>query len=109
MSSSPPLACTLNAADHAKRAADLRSLGRDALVAAEAGQRQVVLRFRSDPDIRERVEHLVAGESQCCGFLTFDVADEQGTTALTVRAPAGGEATMHDLASSIASGRERDG
>jgi hypothetical protein len=101
MSNALPIACTLDAAEHAQREADLRSLGRDGLVAVERGERQVILRFRPDPVLRARVEDIAAAESTCCAFLVFEVLDEDGRIALRVTAPEGGEQAMHDLASLI--------
>jgi hypothetical protein len=102
MSNSLPIACTLDAAEHAKREADLRGLGRDGLVSVERGKREVVLRFRPDPAIRARVEEAAAAESSCCAFLSFEVVDEETATALKVTAPEGGEPTMHELATLVA-------
>jgi hypothetical protein len=104
MSQSVPIACTLDAAEQAQRAVELRSLGQDGLLSVDRGKRRVVLRFRPDPDIRKRVEHIAAAESRCCAFLSFEVADTEGATALTVIAPEGGEATMHELAALLAQG-----
>jgi hypothetical protein len=102
MTNALPIACTLDAAEHAKREGDLRSLGRDGLVAVERGEREVLLRFRPDPSLRARVEQIAAAESSCCAFLSFEVVDEPGVTALKVTAPEGGEPTMHELATLIA-------
>jgi hypothetical protein len=102
MSESAPIACTLDESEQRERALELRSLGHDGLLSIDRGEQRVVLRFRPDPDIRERVERIAAAESRCCAFLRFEVADTEGATALTVVAPAGGEATMHELASRIA-------
>jgi hypothetical protein len=104
MSEPVPIACTLDASEQRQRAVELRSLGHDGLLSIDRGKQRVLLRFRPDPDIRERVERLAAAESRCCAFLRFEVADTDGATALTVVAPEGGEATMHELASRIAQG-----
>jgi hypothetical protein len=102
MSKSVPIACTLNAEERPRRGTELRSLGRDGLLSIERGEQRVVLRFRPEAAIRERVEAIAAAESKCCAFLSFDVADAGDATALTVIAPDGGEAMMHELASLIA-------
>jgi hypothetical protein len=88
-----PIACTLSAADIPARAADVRALGRDGLESADFDGRRAILRFRDDAAIRERVERFVAGESECCAFLSFTT---DGAT-VTIAAPAGGESTLADL------------
>lgn len=93
-----PIACTLSPADMPRRAADIRALGRDALVAVERSEASATLRFRRDPDIRDRLEAIVAAESECCAFIDFELADGDDAIVLTLRAPDGGEPGMHMLA-----------
>ena len=95
-----PIACTLDAAEMPQRAADIRALGRDGLVAVERGERSVTLRFRRDPAVRERLEAVVAAESSCCAFLDFGLAAESDAgSVLTIAAPEGAEPALHDLVS----------
>ena len=101
-----PIACTLDAAQMKVRGEDIRALGRDALWAVERGERRVTLRFRPGPEIRARVESIVAAESSCCAFLDFTLADEENATVLTIATPEGGEATMSDLADLFAAEAE---
>jgi ABC-type uncharacterized transport system YnjBCD substrate-binding protein len=98
----PPIACTLDPAEMPQRGDEIRALGRDGLEAVERGERHVTLRFRPDPAIRKRVEGIVAAESRCCAFLDFTLADADDATVLTVAAPEGGEATMHELSDMFA-------
>jgi hypothetical protein len=95
---SPPVACSLDAAEMAQRGAEIRALGRDGLVSVERGERRVTLRFRPDTALRRRVEGIAAAESRCCGFLDFDLAVEEDATVLAIEAPEGGEPTLHELA-----------
>ena len=63
------IACSLTAADHRRRLADLGELTRDALldrIPIEGG-----IRLTFDAKARERVEAFVAAESDCCPFLTM--------------------------------------
>jgi hypothetical protein len=103
----PPIACTLDPAEMPQRGDEIRALVRDGLEAVERGERHVTLRFRPDPAIRKRVEGIVAAESSCCAFLDFTVSDTDGATVLTIAAPEGGEATMHELANLFAAGSGR--
>jgi hypothetical protein len=95
---SPPIACTLDPAQMSQRGDEIRALGRDGLEAVERGELSVTLHFRRDPSIRARMEAIVAAESRCCAFLDFKIAREEDATALTIVAPEGGEAAMHQLA-----------
>jgi hypothetical protein len=93
-----PIACTLDRAKMRQRGEDLRALGRAALTAVERGERHVALRFRPHPGIRERVEQLVAAESQCCAFLDFTITHERDATVVTIVSPPDGAPVMHELA-----------
>src|SRR5918992_6024763 len=92
-----PIPCTLAPGEMPQRGDEIRALGRDGLEVVERGERHVTLRFRRDPAIRERVEGIVAAESRCCAFLDFEIALEDDVTAVTIVAPGGGEAAMHQL------------
>ena len=61
-----------------------------------------MLRFRPDPSVRERVEAVVAAESDCCAFLDFEVAHDDDATVLTISAPNGGAEMVHELAAALA-------
>jgi hypothetical protein len=105
MSETAPIACTLSPADMPQRAADIRALGRDALLAVEGSEARATLRFRRDPATRARVETIIAAESKCCAFIDFELADAGDAIVLTLEAPAGGEAAMHMLADLFAVNR----
>src|SRR4051812_46115031 len=90
-----PLACSLNGADLAARGAEIRDVGRAALLGAEAEDARAVLRFR--PESRERVAAIVAKEAECCAFLTMRLDEEADAVRLTIEAPPGGEPVMHEL------------
>jgi hypothetical protein len=102
----PPIACVLDAGQLKTRREEIRALGRAGLTAVERGERRVTLRFRPDPAIRERVEHIVAAESMCCAFLDFRLADEEDATVVTIAAPEGGEPVVHGLADLFAADAE---
>jgi hypothetical protein len=98
MSETPPIACTLSPADMPQRAAEIRALGRDALLGVERSEARAILRFRRDAAVRARVEAIVGAESKCCPFIAFDLADAEDAIVLTLEAPDGGQAAMHVLA-----------
>ena len=102
MSQPLPIACTLSAADRRARGAELRALGHDGLVDVTDEAGRAVLRFRPDPAIRERVEALVAAESECCAFLDFRLEHGAEATVLTISAPNGGAEMVYELATALA-------
>ena len=94
-----PIACTLSPAQMKGRGDDIRALGRAALVSVECGERHATLGFRPGPEVRERVEAIVAAEAECCAFLDFAVSvGDEDATMVTIEAPEGGEATVRGLA-----------
>ena len=102
MSDPLPIACTLGATDLRARGEELRALGGDGLLDATEEPGRAVLRFRPDPAVRERVEALVAAESECCAFLDFRVEHDDLATVLTISAPNGGAEMVHALTAALA-------
>ena len=102
MSRPLPIACSLSAEDLAVRGAELRALGGDGLVDATEEPGGAVLRFRPDPSVRERVEAVVAAESECCAFLDFELEHGEDATVLTISSPNGGAEMVHELAAVLA-------
>jgi hypothetical protein len=97
-----PIACTLTPGQMKERMAEYRALGRDGLLAVDRAERRATLRFRRDPDVRRRVDELVANESRCCAFLDYRVDEGPDAIALVITAPEGGEAVLGDLAGVLA-------
>ena len=75
----------------------MRSIGKGALVEAETSGPRATLQFQPDAATRERLEAIVAAESECCSFLTFGLAAEEGRLVLTIQAPEGGVPVMQEL------------
>jgi hypothetical protein len=96
---SPPVACTLTAAELPARAAELRALGEDALLSSSVDGGRAVLRFRGDAEAR--VSAAVAAERECCAFLRFDVERDGDELVLTIVAPDGAAETAGELAASF--------
>jgi hypothetical protein len=78
------IACTLNPAQLRDRVAVIDSLASDALLGQENIAGGVRSRFRDTPDVEDRVRELVAAESSCCGFLSFDVGRRDGELRLEI-------------------------
>ena len=102
MSQPLPIACTLSAGALEARGAELRVLGGDGLVDVAQGPTRADLYFRPDPEIRERVDAIVAAESECCAFLDFRVEHGDEATVLTISAPNGGAEMVHELVAALA-------
>ena len=80
------LACTLTGADREQRAREWAQLRADALVCEERDAHSVTSCWRPDAGVRERLEALIAAESECCPFLSFAFRDHPRllVTVLTV-------------------------
>jgi hypothetical protein len=102
MSRELPIACTLSGAELASRVAEIRALGEHALLDATEAPGRAVLTFRPDADVRERLEAIVAAESECCAFLDFDLERGAEAAVLTISAPNGGSEVVHELAGAFA-------
>jgi hypothetical protein len=92
-----PIACSLSATELPVRQTQMAVLGRDALVAARVAGTHAELRFAAGAGVRERVQRLVAAESQCCAFLTMRLDDAPGEVRLTIDAPEDAEPVLGEL------------
>jgi hypothetical protein len=99
MTAETPIACSLSADELPVRLAELRSIGKDALLSVSP---QGTLRFRADAATRARLEAMIAAESQCCPFLRFELAEDGGALVLSVTAPEGAEPLARDLVNAFA-------
>jgi hypothetical protein len=79
-----PIACTLSPAQMRERAAVIASLTGDALIAQDEIAGGVRTRFRDAPGIEQRLRELVAAESDCCAFLSFEIGRHDGELWLDV-------------------------
>ena len=97
MTAELPIACSLTAGDLNHRLAEIAGMGRDGLLEAELVGADATLRFADRPGIRERLDRIVAAESECCAFLTMGVRAEGDVLTLTISAPAGAELAVQEL------------
>ncbi|MGH8573832.1 MAG: hypothetical protein ACREX8_14850 [Gammaproteobacteria bacterium] len=98
-----PIACTLAVDDRPVRIAAARELGERALVGVDVQDRRALLRFDGE---RERVEELVAAESECCAFFEFAPTADDEKTELVILAPEGAEPLLRGLVAAIVAGWE---
>jgi hypothetical protein len=82
---SEPLACSLSGPDLEKRLSEIAAIGERAVRVGDE------LRFPADASTRERLEGIIAAESHCCAFLSFDLRESGDDLVLTIGAPADGE------------------
>src|SRR4051812_32810901 len=97
MAAELPIACSLTATELPSRLAEMAALGAAALVAARQDAAHAELRFTAGPDVRERVEAIVAAESQCCAFMTMRVTERPGVVVLSIDAPEGAEVALAEF------------
>ena len=97
MSTELPIACSLTAAELGPRVDEMRALGDAALVDVETEPARATLRFAAARGVRERVDAVVAAESECCAFLTMRVDEDPDRVVLTIEAPAGAELVLEEM------------
>jgi len=83
-----PIACTLSPAGMTTRLALIDALAADGQLDRTATETGLRVRLRDTPEIERRTRELVAAESQCCAFLDFELAREDGDLVLDVAGPA---------------------
>ncbi|HVL96818.1 MAG TPA: hypothetical protein VM266_13245 [Solirubrobacteraceae bacterium] len=97
MTTELPIACSLTATDLRARLAEMRALGRDALLDVRRDGPHALLRFAAAPGVRERVAAIAAAEARCCSFLALRVDVTPGAVTLEATAPAGAEAALVEI------------
>lgn len=99
MTSVPPIACSLGADERSTRLDELSAMGKDALLSVSPGG---ALGFRRNDTTRERLEAIIAAESQCCPFLSFALHETADELVLSISAPEGAEPLAADLVNAFA-------
>ena len=83
--STKDLACSLGPAEFRRRLGTIRELTRRAL--RKRDRKGLQLRLAYDAGAETEVRELVGMERQCCGFLDFQMAWEDGGFLVTITAP----------------------
>ena len=102
MNDPDPIACSLDGEELERRVAAATAVGRAALISHESANGRHRLRFRSTPEIRERLEAIVEAERSCCPFLRLELTLEGDAILLRIEAPARAESTAAGLAAAFA-------
>jgi hypothetical protein len=92
-----PIACSLSATELPVRLAEIAGLGRAALLDVRQDGTHAQLRFAAGAGVRERVDAVVAAETQCCAFLEMRVSDDPDAVVLNIAAPKGAEVVLAEL------------
>lgn len=89
------IACTLSAGDFKERVVGIRDLARRSLLSSRRERLRLHLTY--GPEARNAVRDLVARESECCAFLSFDLRHDDREVSLTVTAPVAAAAAADEL------------
>ena len=92
-----PIACTLSAADYARRMRDTRELARRALVSRQPILDGARLTFAPGADIERRLRTIIAAEARCCAFLRMDLRRATDALVLEVTGPAEADPIIAEL------------
>jgi hypothetical protein len=101
MSEPAPPSCSLSQADLERRLEAIAAIGEDGLTGSGIEEGRNVLRFRAEPEIRRRLEDLVAAEAKCCSFLGLELAEADGELRLSIDAPADAQDVADGLAAAF--------
>lgn len=80
------ISCTLGAGDFQQRVTDIQELARRSLQTSKREGSTLYLGY--DRNALADVDALVAKESECCAFLTFDLSHDASGVRLAITAPA---------------------
>jgi hypothetical protein len=86
------------------RLREIAALGREALVGVERAGPTATLRFAGDEEVARRLDVIVAAESRCCAFLTFERTDEEGAHVVRIAAPEDGAFMVDALVAAFGAG-----
>jgi len=96
-----PIACSLNAGELEQRLTEIAAVGAASLISrAREGDRHL-LRFRADATTHQRLEAIVAAETECCSLLELTLSEETGELVLSIGGPEEAEAVATGLASAF--------
>jgi len=92
-----PIACTLTAADYARRTQDTAELARRTLRSRRRIADGTRLTFDASADTERELRDIVAAEAQCCRFLRMDLRAAEDALILDITGPAEAEPIIAEL------------
>jgi hypothetical protein len=99
-----PVVCSLGAGDLERRLAAIAEIGAASLIDHQRESERHLLRFRSDPLTRERLEEIIAAEAECCAFLDLSLEKDGGDLILAIAVAETGQETADGFAMAFAAG-----
>lgn len=109
MTEGASIACSLGAGDLRRRLEEIAAVGAASLIENSADGDRHLLRFRSDPETRRRLEAIVAAEARCCSFLALSLREQRGELVLSVAAPEEGAAGCRPAGGGLCRGVKSSG
>jgi hypothetical protein len=82
-----PIACTLSPDGLTARLALIDALAADGLLDRAKTPSGTRVRLRDEPHVEQRTRELMAAESRCCAFLTFQLGRDAGDLVLDISGP----------------------
>jgi hypothetical protein len=101
MTEGTPITCSLGASDLLQRLDEIAEVGAIGLIERSSDDERHLLRFRSDPVTRRRLEAIVASEAKCCTFLNLALDEQGGDLVLSASAPQDGQPIADELAAAF--------
>jgi hypothetical protein len=81
-----PVACTLGPDDGPARLARWKALHASAVPVFRLVGHELKVRYRAAPGVKKELEELAIAEQSCCGFLEWQVSEDDGQPVLRVLA-----------------------
>jgi hypothetical protein len=100
------IACSLTAGEMPVRLREIAAIGEAALLDSHVLGRHATLRFAAHDGIRSRLDAIIAAESSCCGFLTFDLHDYGDQLAIRIDAPQDAQLVLEELVAAFTPARD---
>ncbi|MBE2318606.1 hypothetical protein DVA67_021690 [Solirubrobacter sp. CPCC 204708] len=89
MTAEIPIACTLSPDGFTARVGLIAALATDGVLERTSTETGLRVRLRDTPEIERRTRELVAAESRCCAFLTFELRRHDDSLILDISGPVG--------------------
>jgi hypothetical protein len=87
MTKGTPIACSLSAGELKQRLAAMAEIGASSLISHNTEDDRHLLRFRANARARQRLEGIIAAETECCSFLDLSLSEEGEELVLSIAAP----------------------
>lgn len=92
-----PLTCNLSPSGQLDRGLALHALSLRAGRSSEAAPEGVLLRFAASDEMRDELKVFARDEKECCSFLSFKIAEDDGDLTLLIYGPPAAGSTIAGL------------